>query len=101
MGALDHRSDDHPFCPTDRSTATHRIDLFLPIYIAINVYLLDLGGEKDFAELIKAARDRGIKIVVDSTSKLGARKSHRKYNGYLCYSQDKKGFLNPTVGNDR
>eukprot|EP00026_Physarum_polycephalum_P000161 Phypoly_transcript_00161.p1 GENE.Phypoly_transcript_00161~~Phypoly_transcript_00161.p1 ORF type:complete len:2059 (-),score=306.68 Phypoly_transcript_00161:106-6282(-) len=83
MGALDHRSEDHPFCPTDRATPTKY-----------------LGGEKDFLDLVAAAKARNIKLVVDSTSKLGARKAHRKYKALTCLSQDKKGYTIPAVGND-
>ena len=62
---------------------------------------IDLGGEKDFGELVAAAKARNIRLVVDTTSKLGARRAHRKYKGLTCMSQDKKGYTNPTVGNDR
>lgn len=107
MGALDHRSEDHPFCPTDRATPTRRKKSFpRPHFIlhppdSSRYLILDLGGEKDFADLVAAAKQRGIKLIVDCTTKLSARKSHRKYNGLVCCSQDKKGYTIPTVGNDR
>lgn len=66
-----------------------------------SLFSVDLGGDKDFAELVAAAKARNIKLLVDSTSKLGARKAHRKYKGLTCWSQDKKGYTVATAGNDR
>lgn len=65
-----------------------------------NIKISGLGGPKEFDHLVQSAKELGIKIVVDCTTRLSARLAHRKYKDLVCYMVDDQEALNPHPGTD-
>jgi hypothetical protein len=44
--------------------------------------MIGLGGVSDFDLLITAGKEQGVKILVDATTRLASKSTHRKYRKY-------------------
>ena len=59
-----------------------------------------LGGEKGLKTLIQAAKQKGVRIIVDFTTRIGSSKSHKKYMPFLLQMIDSQGKKVPFYGSD-
>ncbi|KAM9964867.1 hypothetical protein ACTFIW_004659 [Dictyostelium discoideum] len=83
MGLLEKLPSNQPLCPTDRDLANRLI-----------------GGDQMFSQLVNRAKQLGIKIVIDSTTRLSSKAAHRKYKGVVCHTLDNNGQLSRLEGTD-
>lgn len=85
MGALERAEfgRGHPFSPINRATPNRAS-----------------GGEEQFTELIDEVKKRNMKILVDATSRISIRGSHRKYRNLHCSTVDENGISNITIATD-
>eukprot|EP01114_Cavostelium_apophysatum_P006786 TRINITY_DN1825_c0_g1_i1.p1 TRINITY_DN1825_c0_g1~~TRINITY_DN1825_c0_g1_i1.p1 ORF type:complete len:1954 (+),score=547.30 TRINITY_DN1825_c0_g1_i1:198-6059(+) len=83
MGALDRQAWGTPFSPTDRATPNK-----------------NSGGAKEFDEMVTAAHNVGIKVMVDATARVSARAPHRKYKNLICQMLDENEMLVSHPGSD-
>lgn len=61
MGALERITGAQPFCPVDRGVASK-----------------SLGGEAAFREVVAKAKQAGVKLLVDATTRISAKGANRK-----------------------
>lgn len=59
-----------------------------------------LGGEKGLKLMIQAAKQKGVKIIVDFTTRIGSSKFHKKYLPYMLSVIDPSGKRVPFFGSD-
>jgi len=83
MGVLEKLPNNQPLCPTDRDLPNR-----------------SLGGTALFNQMMNKAKQLGIKIVIDSTTRLSSKAAHRKYNGVICHTLDNNGQLCRLEGTD-
>lgn len=59
-----------------------------------------LGGDEGLCSLVRKAKRRNIKIIVDSLARISSSRHHRKYRNLLLHHLDEDGCRTITYGTD-
>lgn len=69
----------------------------VPCRITINTMA---GGEEGFKSLISAAKEKGIKIIVDCLARVSSSRTSKKYENLEVYHLDGQGKKNVLYGSE-
>jgi starch synthase len=99
MGTLER--DNYPFLNKYSNEIEYRKDDASPL-AAIDRSRTNtmLGGDEGLAQVVRAAKQSGVKIIVDSLARISSSRHHRKYKDLLLNYLDEDGRRHICYGTD-